>query len=206
MLLRTGLGLLGCVLIPSSGIAQIGKGSELEARLIQALGDARADPIHALAKDVQRLTEEQRRTLPFRVRPGAVEFRFQGDCPGHTNVEFVLSNKFFEYESLLVVNKADLERAGRMWKAIQQLAKAQQTPAMEFKLVFVQKGQARVEDLQNVFHKVDFKAQKDFYWRSLSWQDEGLRIDNSAMDPALVPTTPQRAEVIVIVRAKFLNP
>jgi hypothetical protein len=208
MLAGTLASLVGLLLLPAAWASQ-GKntatGPELEARLLKALAEAKTEALATLAGDVQRLTAKQRKNLTFRLRPGAVEFRFLGECPGHRDVEFVLANKNRDYEALLVISQADLERADRLWKVVRQLAKAGQLSALEFKLLFVDKGQARLEDLEDVFHKIDAKKRKDYYVRFLEWEDDGLRIRDTDMDPALVPAVRQPAQIVIVVRPAFLD-
>jgi Ankyrin repeats (3 copies)/Ankyrin repeats (many copies) len=179
--------------------------AELEANLLKALADGKATATEELAADILRLSDQQRRGLKFRVRPNVMEFRFDGQCPGHHSVEFLLSNKNRDYESLLVLDKTELERAARLWQVVRQLAKAGHPPALEFKLLFVEKGQARMEDLQNVFHKIDFKKQKDYYVRFLEWEDDGLRIRDPDIDPATAPKGRQNAQMLIIVRPTHIK-
>jgi hypothetical protein len=174
--------------------------AEFEARLLKALADDNAPATEELAADIARLSDQQRRGLKFRVRPNAMEFRFDGQSPGHASVEFLLSNQNRAYESLLVLDKAELERVARLWQVVRQLAKAGHAPALEFKLLFVEKGQARIEDLQNVFHKINFKNQQDYFVRFLAWEEDGLRIRDAEMDHATAPRGKQNAQMIIILR------
>jgi ankyrin repeat protein len=188
---------------------------DLEARLRKALGDSKREAIDELAREVGKLKEEDRRKLPFRVRPGSVEFRFRGECPGHTDsVEFVVSNKNGDYESLLVLSKTELERFEQLWKVIEHLARSGQLknvatkkhyglplrePALEANLLHVAMGQARLENLNNILLKK--------VGGYLSWEEDGLRLEGDRnMDKALVPSTRQPAELLVVVRPTFLNP
>src|SRR5262249_19661789 len=142
------------------------KASELEARLLKALGDFNKETIGELVKEVGKLKEADRRLLPFRVRPSSVELRFTGECPGHPEyVEFVASNANRDYESLLVLSKSELQRMEQVWKVVERLAKSGQLknvahkrflgvsarePALELTLVFVVKGQPRTENLEDL--------------------------------------------------------
>jgi hypothetical protein len=179
---------------------------EIEARLLKAICDRKSSDIEALASDIRLLGDQQRHGLKIRVRPTAVEFRFDGECPGHDSVEFLLSNKNRDYESLLIVSKTELERVAQVWQTVQQLVKAGQPPGLEFKLVFMEKGRPRIEDLQNVFWKIDFRERKNDFVRSLEWGDDGLRIREPDMDPATVPRQRQDGQMIVILRPTFLAP
>jgi hypothetical protein len=188
---------------------------KLEARLLKALGDLNKETIGELAKEVGRLEEEDRRLLPFRVRTGSVEFRFSGECPGHPEyVEFVVSSKNRDYESLLVLSKAELQRSEQVWKVVERLAKAGELksvaykkflgvsprePALQLNLVFVVKGQARSENLDNLLLKKEGAY--------LDWEEDGARLNGDRkLDRALVPPMRQPAQLIVIVRPAFLNP
>ena len=172
--------------------------AELESRLLKAMAAPKPDSFRDLAKNICRLTKGQRRALNFRLRPGVVEFRFSGECPGHTdrNVEFIVSNKNRDYESLLVLDKGELERAKRVWKVFKQLSKAGQTAVVEFKILWVENKKARYEDLYDVFRK----KRKTDYRRYLEWEEDGLRIPNIAMDLATVPLMRQPAQMILILR------
>jgi hypothetical protein len=175
---------------------------KLEARLLKALGEGKVAAIKAVSEDIQRLSEDQRRGLAFRVRPDAIEFRFVGHCPGHGRAEFLLSNKFREYESLLVLAPRELARAKKVWKAAQR-AKATRPPALGFKLLWTEKGKARCEDLEDALRMIDPKERHGGYYQRLEWEDHGLRIPNVKFDPVTVPGSAQPAQMLLILRPAF---
>ena len=176
----------------------------LEVKLLKALAECKRGAIERVAADILLLSDEQRRDLRFRLRPGAVEFRFAGRCPGHEDVEFLLSNQNRGYESLLVVGKAELERAEKVWKAA-KLARATLPPFLELKLLWMDKDEIRCEDLQDAFRKTDPNQRTKQYFRRLSWEDDGLRIPNIPLDPAAVPRADQTAQMLIILRPAFLD-
>lgn len=178
--------------------------AELEAKLLTAVTVGKGDAVEAVGAAITQLSEEQRRGLKFRVRPGEVEFRFGGFCPSHETVEFLLSNRIRDYESLLVLDEAELERAAKVWKAATR-AKATQPPFVQFKLLWMEKDKARCEDLEDAFRKVAPRQRKELFYPRLRWEDDGLRIPNIALDRAAVPQTAQAAQVLVILRPAFLN-
>ncbi|HMF15849.1 MAG TPA: hypothetical protein VKE98_01525 [Gemmataceae bacterium] len=178
--------------------------AELEAKLLKALADRNRSRIARVAADILCLSDEQRRSLKFRVRPGAVEFRFVGRCPGHEDVEFLLSNQNRAYESLLVLEKAELTRAEKVWKAA-KLARATLPPFLQLKLLWMDKDKIRCEDLQDAFRKTDPNQRTKQYFSRLSWEDDGLRIPNIPLDPAAVPHTDQTAQILIILRPAFLD-
>ena len=190
--------------------------AHLEAQVLRALSEANAKAVDALADDVAWLKAADRQTLPFRLRPGAVEFRFQGECPGHTGyVEFIVSNKNRDYESLLVLDKTELQRFERLWKVVEQLAGAKQLknvkhrkghgmtirePALELSLMYAVKGEPRIESLDSIFLKSGWGAKAELA------EDDGLWIeDDRHLDKTLVPSTRQPGQIIVVVRPAFLN-
>jgi hypothetical protein len=207
MLFRTLLLLACSLLLCSLALAQQQdkpQPAKLEAKLLKAIADGQSSAIEAVGADILRLSEEERRELPFRVRPGAVEFRFRGTCPRHTSVEFLLSNKNRHYESLLVLEKAEFERAEKVWKVAKR-AKATRPPLLEFKLLWREKDEARCEDLDDVFRKIKPKERQNSHYRWLEWEDDGLRIPNISVDPAAQPRKAQAAQMLMVLRPGFLS-
>ncbi len=178
--------------------------ADLEEKLLKAIGQRQSAVVEEVGAQLVRLNEDQRRALRFRVRPGVVEFRFRGISPGHSDIEFLLSNKNRDYESLLVLDKTKFARAGRVWTAAKG-AKLIGPPFVEFKLVWVEKGEPRTESLEDVFRKFVAKEGQDRYYRHFEWEDDGLRIPNIPVDPAAVPKAGQVAEMLVILRPAFLS-
>jgi hypothetical protein len=190
------------------------KKSSFESRVLKALADGKVDAVTDLVKEVAALKEDDRTSLPFRLRGHSVEFRFQGECPGHTDyIEFIASNSNREYESLIVLNKAEFIRAREVLKVVTGLAKSKQLknvsekrfvgfqlhdPALEFNLLYMGKANAHSENLENILVK-----REGAY---LSWEDDGIRLRGDRdINKSYVPSSKQAAVLILIVRPDFLH-
>lgn len=200
MLLRNSLALLAIFASASFAFAQ--SAPKLEARALKAVGDRDEAALEGIAADIARLKENERRGLRFRVRPEAIEFRFKGQSQGQTYIEFILSNKFRDYESLLVLDETELARLVKLANGINQ---RKEKPSFEFRLLWSEKNIARSEDLFDVLGKIDFKERRKRQYPSLQWSEEGLRIDNVEVDAVFVPAAKQVAEMLVIVHLNRLG-
>jgi hypothetical protein len=91
-----------------------GPASEFEARARKALETADVAALRLLAADIGKLTPEARRALLLRVREGVVEFAFRGEFFGDQfppeMLEYVVSGRGKDYETLFVASEAELER------------------------------------------------------------------------------------------------
>jgi hypothetical protein len=85
-----------------------------EASALSALTAGDGAALRALAADFQKLTPDERRKLPLRVRADAVEFAVRGEHPGDQDpgkmLEYLVAVPGKDYEALLVAPAAELRR------------------------------------------------------------------------------------------------
>lgn len=176
--------------------------ASIEARAVQALGEGKFRTLRALAAEIAELKPAKRSELPIRIRADVVEFRFRGEAPGERltpdMLEYVVSDASKDYETLLIVGKAELDRALRLGQALADLTKRGRRPALEVKLAWVENGQPRVEDLRDIFRLVDADQADDFLDR-LAPKSAGLEAFNLKADPTALPAKRGPAEVIITI-------
>src|SRR5262249_28102372 len=98
----------------------------------------------------------------------------------------VISNRDKDYESLLVAGREELDRLKRLGQALAALKKAGKRASLEYKLVWVDKGQARVEDLQSIVGLLE-DAKRNEFLAQLVFNEYGLGGEmNVKADPAVL--------------------
>lgn len=85
-----------------------------EERAVNALAAEDRKALKALAAEFQELSAAERRELPLRIRPDAVEFSFRGTFPADRNpadmLEYLVCGPGRDYETLLVASDTELKR------------------------------------------------------------------------------------------------
>jgi hypothetical protein len=180
--------------------------SVIETRVLRAISTGSLHRLQAAAEDVRDLKPAERAQLPFRIRPEAVEFRFRGEYPGgesvHEMLEYVISNRDKDYESLLVAGREELDRLKKLGQALAALKKAGKQASLEYRLVWVDKDQAHVEDLQSIVGLLQ-DAKRNEFLAQIGFNEYGLGGEmNVKADPALLPTRRTAAELLLTVRLR----
>ena len=181
-------------------------GAVIEAGVLRAISTGSLNRLQAAAEDVRDLKPAQRTQLPLRIRPDRVEFRFRGEYPGgesvHEMLEYVISNRDKDYESLLVAGREELDRLKKLGQALAALKKAGKQASLEYRLVWVDKGQARVEDLQSIVGLLE-EAKRNEFLAQLGFNEYGVGGQmNVKADPAVLPARHTAAELLLTVRLR----
>src|SRR5262249_49611054 len=125
----------------------------VEAAVLRALATGSFARLKAAGEDAHDLGPARRAKLPLRVRPDGVEFRFRGDYPGGSPfqmLEYLASVPEKDYESMLVLTPAEMERLKKLGQALADLKKAGRRAELQYKLVWAEGDRARVEDVRDM--------------------------------------------------------
>jgi hypothetical protein len=149
-----------CLLAAVAGAAEP---ATLEARVISAVVEDRPKLLAALVEEIQALPAEQKDKLPFRVYREALEMRFEGVLStafSRDFLEYLVSVRQKDYETLVVVGEADIQRLSSAQKLFE--ARKDGAPMYRFQLAWSEDGEARVEDLRDIIATADPKLQQRF--------------------------------------------
>jgi hypothetical protein len=176
----------------------------VERQALRALGAGQVKRLQTVAASIRALKPADRAQLPFRVRPDGVEFRFHGEFPAdrlrRDILEYVISDPGHSHESLLVVRPAEQARLKKVGEALAALKKAGKRASLEYKLVWTEKTQARVEDLQDIVGGLSDASRKAFL-NQLGVNQFGLGgTMNVKADSAFLPSRRTSAAVLLIIR------
>ena len=117
-------------------------------------------------------------------------------------LEYVISNRDKDYESLLVAGRDELDRLKKLGQALAALKKAGKQASLEYRLVWVDKGQARVEDLQSIVGLLE-EAKRNEFLAQLGFNEYGLGGEmNVKADHAVLPPSRTAAELLLTVRLR----
>jgi hypothetical protein len=177
--------------------------SAIESKALRALGTGQLNELQTVAKDIRALKPAEQTKLPLRIRPDGIEFRFRGEFPADPArlkiLEYILSDHSKAYESLFVIDAAELARLKKVGEALAAVKKAGKRAVLEYKLVWVEKGQARVEDLQDILSLLT-DARRKALLEQLGFKESGLGGSmNVKVDASLLPTARTAGELLLAV-------
>jgi hypothetical protein len=178
----------------------------LEDDVLAALREGRHDQLPKLQEKLAALANEERAAIPFRIKPGAVEFHFRGEFPGKEfgpdMFEYVVSKKGEKgYESILEVGDAEHARLHRLGRALDAMAKDGKTVTLDVSFAWAEKGQPQVVDLWSLLSRSEPGKRRDFVAR-LHIDKYGMLAFNTPADAALLPKDKAPALVVVSVRVR----
>lgn len=174
---------------------------DLEAQILRSMEGGMGESFEKLRKRVQGLSDEQRRSLAVAIRPSEFEWRFRGEHPAKQigSVEYVVSSKVKDYESLLVVNGPELERALRFSRAFTKLRKRAPKMQIDVQLTWLEDGKLRSTDLWEIV-SMESVDQVENFLNSLDATDSGLGSINLTPDLSAMPRENTPAQVVITVR------
>jgi hypothetical protein len=195
--------LFALVVLPAPAGAA-GPASEFEARARKALEAGDVAALRALAADLGRLTPEARRTLPLRVREGVVEFAFRGEFFGDQfspeMLEYVVSGRGKDYESLLVAPEAELERVQALRPYFDKRAGEGRRKWWSARLVWADGGTPHSADLGDLIVGLGAKERERFL-DQLGVNGAGLGGDkNVKSEPGALPQKRVPALLLLTLR------
>jgi hypothetical protein len=158
--------LLFALVVSAALSGAAGPASELEARARKALETGDVAALRILAADLGKLTPEARRTLPLRVREGAVEFAFRGEFVGDQfspeMLEYLISGRGKDYEALLVAPAAELARVQSLRPFFDTRAGAGRRKWWSARLVWADGGTPHSADLADLLVGLGAKERERF--------------------------------------------
>lgn len=195
---------LALLAVPAGAAPPGPPAAELEARARKALEVGDAAALRALAEEVGKLAPEARRRLPLRVREGAVEFVFRGEFRGDQfspeMLEYLVSVPDKDYESLLVVRAAELERVAALRPYFRTRAGEGRRKWWSARLVWAEGGTPHSADLRDLLAPLPVKERERFL-DQLGVNTAGLGGDqNVRSDPGALPRKRVPAVLLLTLR------
>ena len=144
-------------------VARAAEPATLESRVIRAVIDNRPKLVAALVEELQALPAGERGKLPFRIYRESFEMRFDGVLSTAFSpdfLEYLVSARQKDYESLVVVGEADIARLTSAQKLFE--ARKDGSPIYRFQLAWSEDGQARVENIRDIIAVADPMLQRRF--------------------------------------------
>ena len=178
--------------------------AKLEDDVIAAMQGGMGKSFGQLRKEIQRLSPAARRSLSVSIRPGLFEWRFRGQHPADDlspqMMEYVVSAKDKSYETLLVVEGAELARARRFGEAFNTLRRRRPDVEIDVRLIWSHEGRPREVTLWEVFSASEVKKINKFI-KDLQGNEFGLGADNLEADQDALPS--ERVDALVIVTLRL---
>jgi hypothetical protein len=175
-----------------------------EARALAALeaGDRKA--LQSLAAEFRKLSPEDRRDLPLRVREESVEFAFRGEFPGNKSpwqmLEYLVSGPEKDYESLLVAPAAELKRVESLRPVFEKRAGEGRRKWWSARLVWTEGEAPQSADLTDLLVLLE-RTERDQFRDRLGIVDAGLGgTINVKADPASLPRRRLPALLLLTLR------
>jgi hypothetical protein len=162
-----------------------------ESRAIAALAAGDQKALQSLAEKYRALLPGERGKLPVRIRGDAVEFAFRGEFPGDqtpwTILEYLASGSGKDYESLLVVSKAELERLQALRPLFPKQPGKGHGKLWSARLAWVEDGQPASASLADLLAPLTLE-ERDRFVDQIGVDSAGLGGSlNIAADPAGLP-------------------
>jgi hypothetical protein len=196
--------LLFALMVLPAPAGAAGPASEFEARARKALETGDVAALRALAADLGRLTPEARRALPLRVREGVVEFAFRGEFFGDQfspeMLEYMVSGRGKDYETLLVAPEVELERVQALRPYFDKRAGEGRRKWWSARLVWADGGTPHSADLSDLLVGLGAKERERFL-DQLGVNGAGLGGDkNVKSEPGALPRKRVPALLLLTLR------
>ena len=175
----------------------------LETEVLEIISAAKTSDLARVARRIEGLEPELRRDFPIRVRQNTIEWRFLGEHPADRlspeMLEYVVSSEAKSYESLIVVDAEQVERARRLGAALEDLRKLAPNFQVEVCLAWSSKQDVRIVRLWDVL-SAESPQQRRKFLQELSPTEHGLEAFNSKADKAQLPALQVPARLYITVR------
>jgi hypothetical protein len=174
-----------------------------EARVLKALAGEDLTALAALARKLHVPDPTKRRDIGLHIKRDVVEFHFRGEFPGDKIVtemlEYAVSNKDKDYETLLVAEADELERLQKLGEALGAWRRRGRAPALTVRLSWTDVGKKNVKGLDEILAREKPASRADFL-RLLEFNKSGLGAFNLKAEPKALPKRRLPAEVVIGVR------
>ena len=174
---------------------------DIETEILRAMEGGMGPEVAEFRKSIRALAPEARRKLAMTVRPGEYQWRFQGVHPADRLglLEYIVSSKIKNYETLLVVEGKELERLQRFGRAFDTLRRRLPDTEVNVQLSWFEHGRVRTVGLWEILAFHEAAKVKEFIKR-LDGNDSGIGAINLKPDLAALPQERTPAQVIITLR------
>jgi hypothetical protein len=177
---------------------------KIEARALETLEKGDRAALRSLAAEFGKLPAEARRDLPLRVREDSVEFAFRGEFRGDQfsaeMLEYLVSGPGKDYESLLVVPAAELERVQTLRRFFEKRAGEGRRMWWTAQLIWTEEAAPRAIDLRDLLIHLG-KKERDQFLDQLHVNSAGLGGSmNVNSEAGVLPRTRVPGRLLLTIR------
>jgi len=140
--------------------------STFEARSLKTLEAKDRTALRTLAAEFGKLSPEDRRQLPLRIRTDSVEFTFRGEFAGEKfrpgMLEYLVSSSAKDYESLLIASPTELERVQALRRLFEKRAGEGRRQWWSAQLIWIEDDKPQAIGLSDLLVHLEPRDQVQF--------------------------------------------